>query len=107
MSSAIDYQGLVQAAHALGDALGLEPIAPDAIEDAIRDILRKRELLEAAAQGIITEDEAASALLDRVMTWMLDSQSRTHPGLSEYSSFHERTLHALFGEPALRSKASR
>lgn len=58
----IDLARLVAVVQSLGDALGLEPVPPGAIEQSIRFVLAERPLLEAAAERLITEREASCAL---------------------------------------------
>jgi hypothetical protein len=102
----VDFVRLAGAARALGHALGLGAMPADALEHSIRTILAEKALLECVDEGLITEEEAANALLDRVMNWMLVSQSASSHGLTDYSWFTNEALAALFGERQM-SKASR
>lgn len=96
-SRTVDYARLVDIAQALGHALGLQPIAPDALDQCLHTVLAERSLVEAVHMHLITEREASGALLDRVMTWMLRTQSRSHSMLTDYSSFEAQARGALFG----------
>lgn len=92
-----DVARLVAVVQAQGEALGLSPIGAEAIEARIRDVLVERELLECVADGLITEREAACALLDRVAHWMLAAQSKSWPSTFDYSEFENAAQEALFG----------
>jgi hypothetical protein len=102
----VDFARLAETAQALGHALGLRAVPADALERTIRTILDEKAILECVADGLITEEEAANGLMDRVMNWMLVSQSTSHHGLADYSRFQNETLTALFGERCM-SRASR